>query len=209
MALISDLIVSIANLTVILSALFIYTLKDEILAILKTPYKNYFKEFLSRFNIDRVSWTNVGLSIAILFFLDFTIMTLTNTVWPPEENLISPGFILSSFIAPIGEEFLFRGLIFGVFLLLLVPKTFKALKISKGLDKNKLYIAFALVLQSLFFTIMHENPHIVNFLIRFLGGLIYGFLYVLNNYNLLPAIITHLAHNFFINSGLYLKIGQF
>lgn len=209
MALISDLVVSIANLTVVLSALLIYTLKDEILAILKTPYKNQFRELLSRFKIDKVSWMNVGLSIAILFFLDFTIMTLTNTVWPPEENLISPGFILSSFIAPIGEEFLFRGLIFGVFLLLFVPKAFKALKFSKNLNRNKLYIAFALVLQSLFFTIMHENPHIINFSIRFLGGMIYGFLYVLNNYNLLPAIITHLAHNLFINSGLYLEIGQF
>ncbi|MFB6246055.1 MAG: lysostaphin resistance A-like protein [Candidatus Pacearchaeota archaeon] len=209
MAIIGDLIISIANLIVVLSALLIYTLKDEILAILKTPYKKQFKEFMWRFKIGRISWKNIGLSIAILFFLDFTIMTLTNTVWPPEEKLVSPGFILSSFIAPIGEEFLFRGLIFGVFLLLLVPKAFKALNLSENLDKNKLYIAFALVLQSIFFTIIHKNPQLVNFLIRFAGGMIYGFLYVLNNYNLLPAIITHLAHNLFINSGLYLEIGQF
>lgn len=59
MALISDLVVSIANLTVVLSALLIYTLKDEILAILKTPYKNQFRELLSRFKIDKVSWMNV------------------------------------------------------------------------------------------------------------------------------------------------------
>lgn len=208
MGIVGEAIVSIVNLSVVVISLLIYAFKGKIISIIRNKNnREFFRSIISKFRIKRVSWTNVGLSIAILFFLDFAIMNFTRTVWPPEENLVSPGFILSSFIAPIGEEILFRGLVFGVMFLVLIPLLIKILKVSKKeLDKNRFYLVAALVLQSLLFTVMHENPHLVNFLIRFLGGLVYGFLYILNKYNLLPSMITHLAHNLFINSGLYEQI---
>lgn len=206
MGILGDAAVAIINLLIILVTLLIYTYKENFLKKLNKNPKNLLNSFLSRFKIGRVSWQNLVLSVLILFFLDFALMNLTNTLWSPEESFLSPGFIVSSLISPIGEEFLFRGLFFGILFLWAIPLLVS--NTDKKLNKNKLYLASTLVLQSLFFAFVHDNPNLLSFAIRFVGGVIYGLLYILNNYNLLPSILIHMAHNLLINSGAYLEIGK-
>ena len=86
--------------------------------------------------------------------------------------------------APISEEILFRGFLFGYL-------------------RAKIEVPIGLVVQALLFALMHPSVHsgnfgggLVAFFQVFLLGIFFGFLYQRTS-TLYPSIICHAAYNYF------------
>lgn len=93
-----------------------------------------------------------------------------------------PIHILISYIgllAPISEEIIFRGILLGMPLTVL------------GVSKNRWDIWVSVILlQALFFAVLHNNPSFLSFMLRWFLGLICGSLYYLRDRNILPRLYS-------------------
>ncbi len=125
-----------------------------------------------------------GLSVSYIMDLLLALVSqiealkpLFDTYEQVSELIFSGGFILSlisvGIIAPVFEEILFRGLIFG-----------ELRKITK--------VKLALVLQALLFGIYHFN--VVQGVYAFLLGLVIGFVYYRSN-SIIAPILMHISIN--------------
>jgi len=138
------------------------------------------------------------------FFLSIVLpMLLIGGVWtyifsfgarpaPPEPGIIN--LLNAVIITPIYEEIMFRGLILGVCFLIFFWLAFKVLK-WKETKISKLNINItALLIVSIIFSIAHKG--VLDF--RYISGVIFGVVYLIDNKNLLPAIIGHSLNNLIV-----------
>lgn len=101
--------------------------------------------------------------------------------------------LTSGFLAPISEEFIFRGFFisFAIFL---------GMRMIKPYTKKDEFIVnnAALFVIAFFFALGHPNSSIFDFAARFMLGLFCGVLYLLSERNLLPPIVAHAAWNWYL-----------
>ncbi len=90
-------------------------------------------------------------------------------------------------LAPISEEIIFRGLLIGVPL--------SALGIKR--EQWDIWVS-AILLNSLFFAILHNNPTFLSFILRCFLGLICGAIYYLKDKNILPSFVFHITYNWIL-----------
>ena len=135
--------------------------------------------------------------IAIIFPLIFTILAYVFFRFVLQSPVSSFGPLAKAVfvfcvIVPIAEEFLFRGMILGGISNSLVEQFAKIKKYE-----NLTYIVGA-VLVSLLFAVLHldKNATEVHFYSRFVLSMIASSFYLLDNKNLLPAILAHSTWNF-------------
>jgi len=98
--------------------------------------------------------------------------------------------INSIIVAPIVEEVLFRGILFAIIILCIYSIFFKKLNWRIGYFSRA---AIGLLVTSLAFSFAHGTLDA-----RFISGLIFGFVYLLDKRNLLPAVIAHAVDNIFM-----------
>jgi len=110
----------------------------------------------------------------------------------------------SGFLNAVGEEFLVRGLLLGMFLAFLLTlrkkSKFHFLKKPVQISESTYHTAsiILVVLTGLVFSISHGNFTFYQFAIRFVNGVLFGVLYLLAGRNLLPAIVAHGAGNWLL-----------
>jgi len=95
-------------------------------------------------------------------------------------------------LSPIAEEFLVRGILFGMFLAFLKAAEKYTSKVEEAQPGA---ITLLLFFQAIVFGVHHENVSHANLLLRILSGLLYGTLYLLYDRNLLPPIVAHISQN--------------
>ncbi len=96
--------------------------------------------------------------------------------------------IISGLIAPLAEEITFRGFIFGLVISLIEIKIKKKWRVW--------LIILALLGQTFLFMAWHSFFIGYQFgLSQFLGGLLFGSLYLMFRKNLLPGIVAHMSLN--------------
>lgn len=148
------------------------------------------KEVMQPVNLLAISLIAIGMC----FFVNFQ-LPIVNNVLPAKiveqytDMVEVSGYgkelmptIICLFLAPIAEEFLFRGILF--YYLLKILKT--------GLsDRKAFWVANAI--QAFLFGLFHLNPIQGGY--AFISGLVLGFL--VNQYgSILSALIAHMIHNF-------------
>jgi len=109
---------------------------------------------------------------------------------------------LSSVLAPINEEITFRGLIFWVQGITLATVLWNFSDRVKKKDKFEGYtplpskgVYLMIGVQAVLFSFLHFDANPVIFTFKVMVGLIAGFLFYLNDKNLLPAMIFHCVSN--------------
>ena len=190
---------SITSLIVLLY-LILYLFRGKIFSLIeKYVEKKSLLDFLIRLasnfrlGIDNI-WRDLILPITsvLVFDIIITLMLIesishSNFTLPQITQIINPVIL-----HPIAEEILVRGLFLGVLLILCEYAKDK----TSDFTTYTLY-AIVWVLQAYIFAICHINPTYLSFLIRFVSGLLYGFLYIFSKRNLLPPIIAHAIHNLY------------
>ena len=123
--------------------------------------------------------------------LDFVISMIYKTaLHAPQEPLLFM-ILTISFLNPISEEFLARGLIIGM--IALIPRIFNTNKVV-----TILFYIFALLISSYSFTIGHINITQIQFVSRYVASLLFGFLYLTSNRNITVPIVAHASENLFL-----------
>jgi membrane protease YdiL (CAAX protease family) len=160
--------------------------------------------FSENFNLSVSNWRQtiaipIILSIALVSLLSF----ITSTPLEPLDRRmgIYASLAFQGFASPVGEEVFFRGLCVGGILSVIGAVAFRAYRKYQ----TRLEIAVVALVASLF-ALVHENvtlagllsgSEVIYFSFRFLPGLLYGWLYLKNGRNLLPAILAHSSTNVF------------
>ena len=134
-------------------------------------------------------FTSILLPIILVILVSIYDLYFGTNVARSPINLFQ--FLQTTITAPIWEELFYRGIILG-----LTTSFFFYIAVKKLRRKdNKLtyFVTYTLglVLISIFFSINHSGK----IDIRFLDGIIYGFVYLVDNKNILPAIIGHSLNN--------------
>ena len=142
-----------------------------------------FSPFLESLKIRKVSSKTIILTIALVLVFELTYNILFKGVG---VSLVKGNPLVVVFLVPVIEEFVYRGLIFGV-LLLIVDS------LKNQLFKN-IALGLALSLQTVIFALSHEALTL-NVL---LGGFLFGLLFLYSKKNLLPGILAHAIHNLII-----------
>ena len=99
----------------------------------------------------------------------------------------------SIILAPAIEEIFFRGIILAIIVLILFYLFFNKLMWKKSWAKINAY-TIGLLLISIIFSLFHEGK----LDLRYIFGVILGFVYLFDKKNLLPAIIAHTLSNILI-----------
>jgi len=146
----------------------------------KTPV--IFYSLLESLKIRKVSSKTIVLTIALVlaFELAYYLLFQTGEVSPIKGN---PLIII--LLVPIIEEFVYRGLFFGLLLVLV-----NSLNLKDPLLKNT-FLFLALLTQSIIFAMGHESATRS----VLLGGFLFGLLFLYSKKNLLPGILAHTIHN--------------
>lgn len=199
---VENIILLVIHSLIILSYIIFIFKKDKIVKKFKMKEdKKLFKGITNCLKI-RFKIFPILFSIVIIFFIDVLIIFLSKIYWKMQYDGVFD-FILSVIIVPISEEILFRGILFGVIFLVMIPAILSRLKINFNGISKFVYSIISLFLVSLFFAFSHNNPGKINFIVRLSQGLIYGGLYLLYDKNLVPPIIAHMTHNILINTGYF------
>lgn len=134
------------------------------------------------------SWTIFIPCLMILIFFSFPQVELDKVLNLPdwrserihEMSSTIPGLIIIGIVAPIAEEFLFRGAV--------LKSLLEWKKIS-----GKPWLA--ILLSAILFALAHRNPAQIP--AAFLFGLLFGWLFFRTR-SLLPGIVLHIIHNSYI-----------
>lgn len=193
---------------IILSYIILYLSRRKTLSLIERHIKKkLFLDFLIRlasnfrFRINNI-WKDFILPIVTVLIFDSIItiifidsIFLRNFVLPPAIQIIN-----LTLLHPVTEEILMRGFLFGAFFLNLgefIGERMLNNRMAIYSSLYKLYIIATLVIQAYIFAYYHSNLTYLNFLIRFISGLLYGFLYIYSKRNLLPPILAHAIHNLY------------
>lgn len=118
-----------------------------------------------------------------------------------KANVTLTDFVYPIIVAPIWEEIIFRGVIFGAF----IKNYERIFNFFESFLKNSpwvysMWIVCGLLMQALFFMFIHSvfgnNPPIDISL--FIWGLVYGVIFYFSKPNLTPSIVAHSTHNIFL-----------
>jgi len=149
-----------------------------------------FGEFIFGFKLRPIPLKTVFYSIGLVLVIDlFYILAVPNVSFPPLQFTA----FSTVFLHPAVEEFVFRGLVFG--LLLMILNSFRKLHVSVLIQVPTFFILS--FFQAVIFAQYHDS------LIILVQGLLFGLLFIGHKRfgsqnNLLPPIIAHAVHNLFI-----------
>ncbi|MFH1376071.1 MAG: CPBP family intramembrane glutamic endopeptidase [Candidatus Woesearchaeota archaeon] len=134
-------------------------------------------------------YTSILLPIVLVLIYWLVILSITNSSFVHYTGFYE--LFSSVFLAPFSEEVIFRGILLGLFVIF----SFDYFTVSTkfiGFKKYRLpVILFGLLIISLFFSLQHAGK----IDLRYLGGLLFGILYLVDKRNLLPAMIGHFVNN--------------
>lgn len=94
-------------------------------------------------------------------------------------------------ISPIYEEILFRGILLGTLIEFLYWISYKYIKFNKSKYTKFMVNVLSLFLISILFSFLHNGS--VD--LRYIAGIIFGLVYIIDHNNLLPSIIAHIVNN--------------
>ncbi len=168
----------------------VFTLGYYVLCMESDWKRVRFKEVLQPVNLLAVSLIATGMCFFVNFQLPIVNNVLPDNIVQQYSNMIEQaGYgveliptIICLLLAPLAEEFLFRGIIF-----------FYLVKIFEMKLSNRKAFWIANAIQAFLFGLFHLNPIQGGY--AFLVGLVMGFL-VHQYQSVIPAIITHMINNF-------------
>lgn len=167
--------------------------------------KNFYKKVFQEIKLEKGNFKKVFL-LPIIYALFWFLLSLwlkipfTSPLQLYDEHLLVI-FIRSIFTNPLVEEFLFRGLIFG-----LVFWFIKILQESKCKISNSITpVIVAAALQSILFAYFHMSQgfNLFRFLKLMLDGFVYCGFYLYSNRNLLPSTVAHTLANILVWVGVF------
>jgi hypothetical protein len=138
----------------------------------------------------RSSWKTVFIPIILIVLAYFAWILFCNyffNTFPIVPITDIPFAVDSILLAPFSEQ-----IAQGFFLTLFFLFFSRVIKINWVVC---IFCFVGLILTSYLLTSVHDNPQILNFYLRFFLFMIYGTLYLLNERNLLPAIVAHTTWN--------------
>lgn len=152
--------------------------------------KTRIKEVIQPVNLLALALIAIGMCFFVNFQLPIVNNVLPDNIVQQYTNMIEQaGYgveliptIICLLLAPLAEEFLFRGIIF-----------YYLVKIFESKLPNRKAFWIANTIQAFLFGLFHLNPIQGGY--AFLVGLVLGFL-VYQHQSVLPAIITHMINNF-------------
>jgi len=158
----------------------------------KYSFDKRFKQlFDSMFTLE-VSGTRVAaISGIALYLLIFALYRSPISINPNEHGWgMLQVLVAAGIAAPLFEELVYRGVIFGSIAALL----------DRSRNRGQLILA-AFLIHNYLFMYMHDfqlfDPP------RFLAGLLFGLLYIVNDRNLYPGIIAHITYNLSVIIGWF------
>lgn len=171
--------------------------KSRILYKFGKGFEFFLEETYKNSNIKiNSSWKSIIIPFvsSVLLFLIFNhFFNLTSTGFNFEQKLIS------SFLVPVSEEILVRGVLLGVFFFsLIIPLTisiFRKFNIKYSKFVEACIVISGIFLSSYFFAINHPSPYFV----QFVSGIFYSLVYLFDRRNLTPAIVAHMTNNIIAN----------
>jgi len=151
------------------------------------------EKILSLFRI-RINNAFTSIILPILLVGGFLAYILSFNVnfAPPEPGVISLLNVI--IVSPIYEEIMFRGLILGGFLLFFSWLAFKVIKWKENKITKFSVSTTSLFIVSVLFSIAHKG--VLD--LRYISGVIFGAVYLIDKKNLLPAIIGHSLNNLIV-----------
>jgi membrane protease YdiL (CAAX protease family) len=181
---------------IIVLVIFVYLLKGRLDSYLKHhgTKEQGLKNFKSLFKIDfKKPLLVIIVPAALIIIVDLSLVYITKQPFSIGYDLPFWYLLIQTvIIAPIFEEFAFRGAFLGSSLVDMTKKPPKSKYFWYGL---------LLVAQAWLFMIWHNfgTPMMFYFnIFRFTGGFLYGLLYIAYGRNLVPCIIAHSASNLLI-----------
>ena len=114
-----------------------------------------------------------GLVLLIIHFSGLNALTLFQMQMPADGYKLIGLFLVGAFIAPVAEEFFFRGILYGFF--------------------RRWGMSTALVLSTLIFVFFHSSKHTIP-VTQIIGGILFAVAYEKEK-NLLVPIIIHVLGN--------------
>lgn len=156
------------------------------------PPNPVLEKFFDGLKIKKVSKKTIitTLAIAVLAEITYYLVFPNAQINPIKQNILTV-----TILAPIIEEFIFRGLLLGSFLMIppiIAQRTKKSEK-----EINELFIPTIVLMQAILFNFSHENLTLQTVIM----GIIYGGLFIGNKKildtenNTAPGIIAHATHN--------------
>lgn len=119
------------------------------------------------------------ITMALILFSGFDVLKLLHTRLPAAGNDLFLFFLVGGIIAPVVEEVLFRGILYGFF--------------------RRWGIFIALVMSTLFFVLAHQAIHFV----QITGGIIFAVSYEKEGNLMVPIVIHSLANLSLFTLSLY------
>ena len=120
-----------------------------------------------------------GIVLAAVFLAGIDVLRLLHTRLPDHGNDILVFFLVGGLVAPVVEEVLFRGILYGFF--------------------RRWGIGVALVMSTLFFVLAHQAVHFV----QIAGGIIFAVSYEKEGYLMVPITIHILGNLSLFTLSLY------
>ena len=140
------------------------------------------------FSLKRIEWKNVFSIILLVIFVDLIFIWFSRPVEIPANNYsVIHGLILS----PIWEEIVFRGLLLGAPLVVL-------LKINSKIRETSLSFNFLALFLLLFQAAVFFLAHPSGSAIVLVNGLLFGLIYLLFKKNLLSSMVAHSTANLLV-----------
>lgn len=177
------------HLSMVILFLVIYLLRNKIETILRNkPQKVFWKEIRQSCKVKYNSFgKSILLPIVLIVLYWWYIVGVMGVNFAPRE--LSFMYRLSAVtFTPIFEEVLFRGIYLSIMFIYL-PK----LLLKKKYPKYKLqFILLGVLLVSMGFSFLHE----FKLDLRYITGVIFAVVYLIDEQNLLPAFIAHALNNF-------------
>ena len=190
-----DLLLVTISLIAIIAIQILFVKPPEPLSRIKQKFAKRFRgaftEFAEGFKLKKVPAKTILLSIVSIIALDILYVTLY-----PSGQLNTPPFsiISTTILHPIVEEFIYRGLYFGVMVLVINTG---AIILHLPAEIKKPLIILPITIQAISFGIDH-NATLQAFQGILLALLFIGHNKIKSKNNLLPPIIAHATHNIII-----------
>lgn len=158
----------------------------------KLIFTKYLRLIFGNCKIRYNNWFTT-LLLPLVFTLTFWFYLSCQMDYSPNVNLPILYKINSILLAPLWEEILFRGIVLGL-VIAFFTGMFTKFKWQRGILSKWGINICALFIVAIVFSLFHK----FKIDLKYISGLIYGFVYILDKKNLLPAVLAHFFHNFFV-----------
>lgn len=141
-------------------------------------YKNWFSSIVLPILLMGIYWCYIILNKVSIIKVDSGLLNIFDT----------------AILSPLLEEIIFRGIFLGLIILLISGIIYYNHRLKRNGFYDFLVYAISIGIISIIFSLFHA----AQLDLRYVTGIIFGIVYILDKKNLLPAIIAHALNNLII-----------